>query len=64
MKMTGWKTWVGGIGLILSGAGAILVSFNFETMTFGEGLNQGLAMIGAGFAALGIGHKIEKSAPK
>lgn len=61
MRMTGWKTWAGGIGLILTGAGTILTSFDFETMTFGPGLNEGLALIGTGFAALGIGHKIEKA---
>jgi len=59
--MKGWKTWVGGITLIVSGIGAILTSVDWETFTVdGDLVNEGIALIGAGFAAIGVGHKIEK----
>ena len=58
-QMKGWKTWLGGLALVLSGAGVAVVGvtqdFDMDKVT------QGLAMIGAGFAAWGIGHKIEKA---
>lgn len=49
--MRGWKTWIG--GLIMVGLGAYLIAA-------GE-IDKGVASIGAGVTALGIGHKIEKS---
>ena len=60
--MKGYKTWLGGIALILSGAGLLIVGVtdNFDM----DKIAQGAAMIGQGFAVIGIGHKIEKAAPK
>ena len=59
--MTGWKTKLGGAGLILSGIGSIIAGFVAEPMN-GEMIAAGMGLIGAGLAALGIGHKIEKAA--
>ena len=60
--MTGWKTKLGGLALILSGLGLGLVGISegFDM----DKLVQAGAMIGAGFTALGIGHKIEKASGK
>ena len=55
--MEGWKTRVGGILLIVAGAlgvGATLFGFP------GLSIEAGLAMVGAGFAALGLGHKFDR----
>ena len=60
MNMTGWKTKAGGIGLILSGAGSVIGGFVADPMN-GDMIIAGIGLIGAGFAALGIGHKIEKA---
>ena len=59
--MTGWKTWLGGLALILSGAGVLIVGVtdNFDM----DKITQGAGMIGAGFAAIGIGHKIDRTIP-
>lgn len=58
--MTGWKTWVGGIGGILAGlaliADGVVNNFDFSK------ISQGVLAVSAGFAAIGIGHKIEKAA--
>ena len=58
-KLTGWKTWASGIASMLSGIVLILKS------VIGEGgeIMEGVALIIAGLAILGIGHKIEKAAP-
>jgi len=56
--MTGWKTKLGGIALILTGAGMIatgVANGNFDVVT------QGLALAGGGLTALGLGHKIDKN---
>lgn len=60
MRMQGWKTWAGGLSLILAGIGEILGSVDFETWTFSDRLNAGILMIGNGLALIGIGHKVEK----
>lgn len=54
--MGGWKTWASGIASILSGVVVIINS------VLGEGgeIMEGVALIIAGLAILGIGHKIEK----
>ena len=56
--MGGWKSWVGGIGLIVLGIGQIITGFtnnDFDTVKLG------FASVSAGFVALGIAHKIEKT---
>lgn len=51
--MSGWKTWVAGVGSILWGiVGFVADVHNIETAA---------GFITGGMAILGIGHKIEKS---
>ena len=67
--MKGWKTWAAGIALILTGIGRML---NYVEMIGGDvdiavlqaAITHGLEMVGAGLAVIGIGHKVEKQAPK
>ena len=59
--MTGWKTKLGGAGMIMAGLGAVIAGFVAEPMN-GEMIVGGIALISSGIAALGIGHKIEKAA--
>ena len=64
--MGGWKTWVGGIGIIASGVGLItatIVAEKFELAELAAGMaliSKGVGIIAAGFAAIGLGHKLEK----
>lgn len=59
-KFDGYKTTIGGIGLILSGCvGLIGYMFPSEQLPAGD-LESSFALIGAGCAALGIGGKAEK----
>lgn len=50
--MGGWKTWLAAVGSILWGAGAWLADIH--------GPDVAIGFISAGFAMIGIGHKIEK----
>ncbi|MFZ5989412.1 MAG: hypothetical protein ACOYWZ_20140 [Bacillota bacterium] len=56
--MGGWKSWVGGLGLILLGIGQIITGLMKDDF---EGVKLGFASISGGFAVLGIAHKIEKA---
>jgi len=56
--MKGWKTWSGGIGLVLTGVGIILKGLSEGTF---DGMTEGIGFISSGFAVIGIGHKIEKA---
>lgn len=60
--MTGWKSKLGGIGAILTGAAmivsGILDNFNLDTIT------KGALAIAAGFSVIGVAHKIEKASTK
>jgi hypothetical protein len=60
--MTGWKTWAAGGVSILSGIVLILKALIGEGAE--GGIMEGISLIIAGLAILGIGHKIEKSNPK
>lgn len=51
--MTGWKTWLGGIGSIVYG---IVVEGIYN-----QNYSAAMTYILAGISILGIGHKIEKS---
>jgi len=56
--MKGWKTWVAGIGTILTGVGQLAMALS------GQGdvdFNSAITTITAGLAIIGIGHKIEKT---
>jgi hypothetical protein len=56
--MTGWKTKLGGVSMILTGLGLVIKGV---VETEGDSITEGISLLGMGFAALGIGHKIEKA---
>lgn len=68
--MKGWKTWAGGLVLILPGLAEILfgagilinevVNGTFSTDAGIGHIKTGSLGVGAGLAAIGVGHKIEK----
>ena len=49
--MTGWKTWLSGVGAIVYGVILII----------GGHAEQGVTLILSGLGIIGIGHKIEKA---
>jgi hypothetical protein len=63
--MKGWKTWVGGIGMIATGIGSLANAIlnDFDPVA----IKESAVMIAAGFSsfggltAIGLGHKIEKN---
>ena len=57
--MTGWKTKTGGIVIILTGLAAAIKGFNEGNW---DEVAAGVAMIGGGLTAIGLGHKVEKAA--
>jgi hypothetical protein len=57
--MRGWKTWAGGIGMIVSGVGTLLMAFTGQA---DADLQSALSLITGGLAVIGLGHKIEKAA--
>ncbi len=63
--MTGWKTKIGGIGMIATGIGALANAAlnNFDPVAIKDSITMIAAGISAfgGLAAIGIGHKIEKA---
>ena len=63
MKMTGWKTWVAAIGSMASGVAMIAQAFIGDVIQMDK-VQEGVLLIIAGLALAGIGHKIEKAAPK
>lgn len=64
-KMSGWKTKVGGIGMIASGVAGLAnaVVNDFDPVAIKESVLLIVAGVTAfgGLAAIGIGHKIEKA---
>jgi ABC-type cobalamin transport system permease subunit len=60
-KLDGRKTYLGGVGLILTGVvgliGHIVPDMNLPKVS----VDNALASISAGLAVFGIGHKIEKA---
>ena len=58
--MGGWKTWTGGIGMILSGGALIATALASDPVDFVK-VAEGIALISAGLAAIGVGFKIEKN---
>ena len=59
--LDGWKTIIGGLGLILTGLGMIAVCVKSDNYT---NLPEALSTIAAGMGVLGIGGKIVKATPK
>ena len=67
-KLDGWKTYLGGIGFMLSGAGmliadAVKIETGADAIAFISAIpaHPGTASFLAGFTAVGIGHKVEKA---
>ena len=60
--MKGWKTWAGGIGLILTGLGMIATGV-VNDLDLAK-IQEGIALVGAGLVAIGLGHKIDRTIPK
>jgi len=58
-NMTGWKTWVAGIGGICSGIG-ISISGLLSDPLDPQKIYEGILIIAGGLGLIGIGHKIEK----
>jgi len=56
--LTGYKTKLGAAGLILTGLARIANSLS-EGFNWSE-ISEGIGIVAAGFAAWGIGHKIER----
>ena len=58
--MHGWKTWVAAIGMIATGV-SVLISGVLAEGVDAEKVKEGIMIIFAGLAMVGIGHKIEKN---
>jgi hypothetical protein len=56
--LTGYKTRLGAIGLMLTGLGMVAKSLS-EGFSWGE-ISDGIGLALTGLAAWGIGHKIER----
>ena len=59
---SGWKTYVAGFGMILVGVGGIALHVSGSDSSFTLDFNQGIELLLAGLAVIGIGHKVEKAA--
>ena len=59
--MSGWKTYLAGIGGILTGLGMIGAGLQAKPYDFDQIQNGAMAVF-ASLGVLGIGHKIEKAA--
>lgn len=57
--MTGWKTILGGIGIILGGLAALLTALLSTPFDYHSVLNAVLTVFG-GLAVIGLGHKLDK----
>ena len=58
--MSGWKSWAAGLGSIASGVALILNAVAADGFSF-DALQEGIALLVAGFGILGIAHKVEKA---
>ena len=59
-KLDGYKTKIGGIGLIMAGVIGIIAEMFPDQGLPRPGLEVSLGYLTGGFAVLGIGHKVEK----
>ena len=57
--MSGYKTWIAGIGTILLGVSQVAMALGAPAA--GTSINGGVQTVLAGLAILGLGHKIEKA---
>ncbi len=60
-SLDGYKTSIGGFGLILSGIVGLIGKYYPDANLPVMETDRAMEMIALGFAALGLGHKIEKS---
>ena len=58
--MSGWKTWVAGIGTVLTGLGMIGAALSAEGGFSFDSIQAGVQTVLAGLAVIGIGHKIDR----
>ncbi len=58
--MKGWKTWIGAGGVFAGGVVMIATGLTAETINPDQVWN-GIVVCAGSFAAVGIGHKIEKN---
>lgn len=58
--MQGWKTKLGGTGMICTGVGFVIAGLLSDPVD-GTKIGEGFALIGLGWTGLGLGHKIEKA---
>jgi len=63
--MTGWKTWTAGLISIINGLAMIVYEFYNSFVNAipvdAAAMTEGIAFVSAGLAAIGLGHKLEKS---
>ena len=59
--MSGWKTWTGAAALIMSGLAKLVIALTDFPTIDGVAFAEGFALVGAGLAGVGIGHKVEKN---
>ena len=60
--MTGWKTWLAGLGGIFSGLSMIVAAVvKMDDEPPMPGIQGGVSLIVGGLAAIRIGHKVEKN---
>lgn len=59
--MSGWKTWVAGIGGILAGLGVVAAGVVHDGGIDWTAVQNGGAAVLAGFGVLGLGHKLDKN---
>ena len=57
--MSGWKTYLAGIGTILLGVSQVAMALGAPEA--GTSINGGVQTVLAGLAIVGIGHKIDKA---
>lgn len=58
--MKGWKTWVGAGGVFAGGVAMVATGLTAEPIN-PDLVYKGLVVCSGSFAAVGLGHKIEKS---
>lgn len=63
-SLDGYKTTIGGIGLILVGVTGLIGHYYPDAGLPDADMETSLGYIAAGFTALGIGGKLEKAKPK
>lgn len=57
--MTGWKSKLSGVGIILGGLALVIKGVTADGFDF-DSVKQGIAAVLAGLAILGIAHKLDK----